>query len=70
MYENGYRVAALPACVVLQVCAHPGNPLRLKPDANGNTVQDNGHVGVHLGDERKASWATEARILSRDETLA
>jgi hypothetical protein len=69
MYDTGYRVAVLPAALVLHACAEPRNVLSLKPDATGNTVQDTGHVEVFRGDLLSAYWARHARILSKDETL-
>jgi hypothetical protein len=63
MYDAGYRIAEISFASIL------ANTFAARADENGNQLDRNGHVDVIRGQELAATWASEARILSRDETL-
>jgi len=69
MYECGYCVAALDARLVIEACHAKGNLLELEADAEGNTVGQDGHVGVYNGDRLADLWSRHARLLTKEETF-
>ncbi len=63
MYDAGYRIAEIRFASIL---AHG---FAVKRDEEGNEFDRKGHVDVIQGQELAATWASQARILSREETL-
>jgi hypothetical protein len=63
MYDAGYRIAEMRFASVLD------NGFDAKTDEEGHQFDPNGHVNIVRGQELAATWASVARILSRDGTL-
>jgi hypothetical protein len=63
MYDAGYPIAAIRSATI------PANGFAAKVDEQGNQFDRRGHVDIIRGQELAATWASEARMLSREETL-
>ena len=63
MYEAGYRIAVIPFSVITS------NGFQVEADAEGNQFRPDGHVNVIDGKSLAITWARQARLLDRGETL-
>jgi hypothetical protein len=69
MFRAGYRVAALPAEVILEACSQRGARIHIVPDAAGNDYESNGHLQLFDGHRLADTWARHARLLDEHETF-
>jgi hypothetical protein len=63
MYEAGYRIAAISFGTIT------GCGFRVEEDSEGHQYRADGHVNVLGGKNLAITWARQARLLSREETL-
>jgi hypothetical protein len=69
MYEEGYRVAGVPAASAMDAVRNQAPVLSFEADADDNEVSGSGHVNLIGGNHLADTWALESQILTREETL-